>query len=41
MYPDRTNPTERPHRYPGYVSTLLQKVKKFNYFGLRLDLGQL
>ena len=37
MYPDHTIPTERPHRYPGYVSTLLQEVQQFNYFGLRLD----
>ena len=28
---------ERPHRYPGYVSTLLQEVKQFDYLGLRLD----
>ena len=27
----------RPHRYPIYVSTLLQEVKQFDYLGLRLD----
>jgi len=27
----------RPHRYPTYVSTLLQEVKQFDYLGLRLD----
>ena len=32
-----SNPTERPHRYPGYLSTLLQAVKQFDYLGLRLD----
>jgi len=37
MYSDHTIPTERPHRYPGYVSALLQEVKKFDYLGLRLD----
>jgi len=37
MYPDHTNLTERPHRYPGYVSTLLQEVKQFDYLGLKLD----
>jgi len=28
---------ERPHHYPGYVSTLPQEVKQFDYLGLRLD----
>jgi len=28
---------ERPHRYPGYVSTLLREVQQFDYLGLRLD----
>ena len=37
MYPDHTNPTERPHRYPGYISTLRQEVRQFDYLGLRLD----
>jgi len=37
MYPDHTSPTENPHRYPGYVSTLLQEVKQFDYLGLRLN----
>jgi len=37
MYPDHTNPTERPHRYSGYVSTLLQEVKQIDYLGLWLD----
>jgi len=37
MYPDHTNPTQRPHRYPGYVSTLLQEIKQFDYLGLQLD----
>jgi len=37
MYPDHTNLTQRPHRYPGYLSTLLQEVKQFDYLGLRLD----
>jgi len=36
-YPDHINPTERPHHYPGYVSTLLQEVKQFDYLSLRLD----
>jgi len=26
-----------PHRYPGYLSTLLQEVKQFDYLSLRLD----
>ena len=37
VYPDNTNPTERPHRYPGYVSTLLREVQQFDYLSLRLD----
>jgi len=37
MYPDHTNPTERPHHYPGYIPTLLQEIKQFDYLGLRLD----
>jgi len=35
MYPDHTNPTVRPHRYPVFLSTLLQEVKQFDYLGLR------
>ena len=26
-----------PHRYPVYLSTLLQEVKQFDYLSLRLD----
>jgi len=37
MYPDHTNPTERPHHYPGYLSKLLQEVQQFDYLGLWLD----
>jgi len=37
MYPDHTNPTERPPFYPIYISTLLQEVKQFDYLGLLLD----
>jgi hypothetical protein len=37
MFPDYTNPTDRPHQYPGFVSTLIQEVKQFDYLGLRLD----
>jgi len=37
MYPDHTNPTERTHRHPGYVSTLLQEVTQLDCLGLRLD----
>jgi len=37
MYPHHTNPMERPHRYPSYLSILLQEVKQFDYLGLRLD----
>ena len=37
MYPDRTNPTDRPHHYPVYISTLLQEVMQFDDLGLRLD----
>ena len=37
MYPDHTNPTEMPHSYPGYISTLPQEVKKFTYLSLPLD----
>jgi len=37
MYPDHTNPTGRPQRYPLNISTLLQEVKQFDYLGLRLD----
>jgi len=35
MYPDHTN--QPPHRYPAYLSTLLQEVKQSDYLGLRLD----
>jgi len=37
MFPDYTKPPQRPHQYPGFVSTLLQEVKHFDYLGLRLD----
>jgi len=37
MFPDYTNPADRPHRHPGFVSTLLQEVNQFDYLGLRLD----
>ena len=37
MFPDYTNPTDRPHRHPPFVFTLLQEVKQFDYSGLRFD----
>jgi len=37
MYLDHTNPTESPHRYPLYVSPLLQEVKQCDCLGPRLD----
>ena len=37
MYPDHSNLTMRPHRYPSYLFTLLQEVKQFDFLGLRLD----
>jgi len=30
---DHSKPSERPHQYPGFVSTLLQEVKQFDYLG--------
>jgi len=38
MFPDHTNPTDRPHRYAWFVSTLLQEAKQFDYLGLRVTL---
>ena len=37
MYQDHTNPTELPHLYTLYLSTLLKEVKQFDYLGLRLE----
>jgi len=37
MSPDHTNPTQRPHSYQFYLSTLLQEVKQSDYLGLRLS----
>jgi len=37
LFPDHTKPSKRPYQYPGFVSTLLQEVKLFDYLGLRLD----
>ena len=37
MYLHHTNPTDRLHCYPGYISTFLQEVQQFDYLGLQLD----
>ena len=37
MFPDYTNPTDRPHCHSGFDSLLLQEVTQFDYLGLRLD----
>jgi len=37
MFQDYSNPSTRPHTYPGFLSTPLQEVTQIDYLGLRLD----
>ena len=37
MFPDHTNPVDRPHACSVFVSILSQDLKHFDYLGLRLE----